>query len=376
MTTRAPISHGLTAGLVGLIVLVVLATRASAQSCDLSWTQIAGSGPAPTAREKHAMAYDSDRGAIVLFGGEVAPNYQGDTWEWDGNSWTQKFPESTPPARAHHAMAYDTANGVVVLFGGWDGSSFLNDTWEWDGTDWTEVCDQPPCAPPSARQDHKMVYDGVRRVVVLYGGYDGSALGDTWEWNGTTTTWTEQSPAATPGTRHVHAMAYDCSRAVVVLYGGAESDAGNTEGLKDTWEYDGSNWTQVCTNCPPGPRIHLTMAYDGARGRSVLFGGVNSTNSCDQYSDSWAWDGSTWVQVAGPGSGPDRRTSTAIAFDGCRARLVVFGGIHCRGGFQTELRSDTWSLGFAQCREDLNDDRVVNVLDLIQLLLKFGQACP
>ena len=33
-------------------------------------------------------------------------------------------------------MTWDDARGHVILFGGFDGSP-LGDTWSWDGTDWS-----------------------------------------------------------------------------------------------------------------------------------------------------------------------------------------------------------------------------------------------
>lgn len=65
------------------------------------------------ARSSHAMAYDSARGRVVLFGGQGSS----DTWEWDGNDWTLRSPNNSPPARSRHAMAYDSARQHVVLFG-------------------------------------------------------------------------------------------------------------------------------------------------------------------------------------------------------------------------------------------------------------------
>jgi hypothetical protein len=48
------------------------------------WTQRSGFGPAP--RGSHSMAYDSNRGRVVLFGGISADGrFFGDTWEWDGS---------------------------------------------------------------------------------------------------------------------------------------------------------------------------------------------------------------------------------------------------------------------------------------------------
>lgn len=42
-------------------------------------------------------------------------------------------------------MAYDESNKMVVLFGGWAGS-YLGDTWGWDGKKWTMVATTGPPA--------------------------------------------------------------------------------------------------------------------------------------------------------------------------------------------------------------------------------------
>jgi hypothetical protein len=72
-------------------------------------------------------------------------------------------------------------------------------------------------------------------------------------------------------------VAYDPDRQRVVLYGS------NSDPVRDTWEWDGATWTQVN---PPGnsPRVDwAAMAYDQARKRQVLFGGV--TQSAGQPGD-------------------------------------------------------------------------------------------
>jgi hypothetical protein len=77
-------------------------------------------------------------------------------------------------------MAYHAERGRTVLFGGGvvGGGEALADTWEWDGVSWT----QRAASGPSARVMSAMAYDGVRRVAVLYGGYDFvQAIGDTWD---------------------------------------------------------------------------------------------------------------------------------------------------------------------------------------------------
>ncbi|MEL6547066.1 MAG: hypothetical protein AAFQ82_20740, partial [Myxococcota bacterium] len=113
-----------------------------------------------------------------------------DTWEWgkwgmaddactqeDEYCWRKANPIQSPPARASHAMVYDKERQRVVLHGGQlADNSEANDTWEWDGQRWTEVTSTQ--LNPPARFAHGMVYDTARRQVVVFGG---SARRDTWE---------------------------------------------------------------------------------------------------------------------------------------------------------------------------------------------------
>lgn len=74
---------------------------------------------------EHAMVYDAGRDRPVMFGGGVAGpygcSYQNGTHEWTG-LWLDNLAPQNPPARKGHAMAYDSRRGRVVLYGG--------DTWE------------------------------------------------------------------------------------------------------------------------------------------------------------------------------------------------------------------------------------------------------
>ena len=135
-------------------------------------------------------------------------------------------------------MAYDSTRGKVVLFGGYGDSYLLNDTWEWDGSNWTLYT---PATKPSVRYYHAMTYDSVRCKVVLFGGSDGSNLNDTWEWDGTN--WTQRSPATTLSARSGHSMAYDSARGKVVLFGGSYYINFSNLNINDTWEWDGTTWT-------------------------------------------------------------------------------------------------------------------------------------
>ncbi len=102
------------------------------------WVQVATQGP--PLREMASMAYDSDRQVTVLFGGHdlnlQGSQILGDTWEFDGTNWAQRFPSNSPAARDEAQMVYDSNRHRSVLFGGQIISNGLFklslETWEWD----------------------------------------------------------------------------------------------------------------------------------------------------------------------------------------------------------------------------------------------------
>lgn len=90
------------------------------------------------------------------------------------------------------------------------------------------------------------------------------------------------------------------------------------------------------------------MAYDRARGVTVLFGGFSGSNLLN---DTWEWDGTTWAQ-ASPTTSPTARVLHAMAYDSTRGVTVLFGGAD--GG----LLGDTWELVFHDADHDgVCDDR-------------------
>jgi hypothetical protein len=106
--------------------------------------------------------------------------------------------------------------------------------------------------------------------------------------------------------------------------------------LGDTWEWDGSAWTQVADGGPPS-RLNPGMATIG--GKVVLFGG-DHTNVCvvscpESLSDTWTWDGTLWTEqhVAGPSP----RAELAMA--GFRGSVLLYGGVDSR---TEQIETDTW----------------------------------
>jgi len=238
-----------------------------------SWREVTPA-VSPCARWNHAMAYDSARRVVVLFGG-MADDPLGDTWEYDGRSWREVTPAASPPAGSDFGVAYDAAREVVVL-AGWDA------LWEYDGQTWAQAA----FAPAVQRLGREIVYDSARSVVVLAGGEQDAQGASTWEYDGQT--WVEtvaaehSAPAlAWPG------LAYDSGRRRVVLFGGR---AGNDVLSAATWEYDGTAWTEVTSERSPRARLSPGLAYDAARGVTMLFGGTGSDGHATVVlNDTWEY---------------------------------------------------------------------------------------
>jgi hypothetical protein len=76
-----------------------------------------------------ALAYDANLGAVVLFGGVAGPGKQsGDTWVWNGTNWKEIHLAGVPGARWNAGIVFDPGANGLLLFGGFSGAT-LGDTW-------------------------------------------------------------------------------------------------------------------------------------------------------------------------------------------------------------------------------------------------------
>ncbi len=138
-----------------------------------------------------------------------------------------------------------------------------------------------------------------------------------------------QSSASGPSARGGESLAYDSTRGRTVLFGGNNS---TSNFLSDTWEFDGTDWQQLQVS-GPSPRYLAPMAFDSLRGVSVLFGGYGFSS----ISDTWEWDGASWRRNFTAHS-PPWRDWTAMTYDSRRHVMVLFGGTAADGS----VLNDTW----------------------------------
>ena len=296
------------------------------------WTQKQNIGPSP--RYSQVMTYDSAKQRVLLFGGRTGENFLNDTWQWDGSDWTQ-VADTGPSPRFLSTMAYDSSREKAVLFGGYANSStitsILNDTWEWDGTEWTQVADTGPAAiglnekilnPPSPSSGYIMSYDSTRQKMMLFGGWNPNRThNDTWEWDGTE--WTQVADIG-PSSRGLYGMVYDTSQQKMVLFDGETGE---------TWQMTNNNWVKV-QDTGPGSVAWPIMVFS-AKG-IILFQSQTDPNF-PAFVKTWQWGGTFWKQKQD--IGPLPRSGYSMAFDTQRDRTVLFGGMN--GDFDY---GDTWEL--------------------------------
>jgi hypothetical protein len=340
---------GLTYPLLAAVQLELVVAPPPVTPEPVAWTETRETGPGP--RGGHAMAYDTDRRAIVLFGGHERDD---DVWEYDGSRWRDVRPLGSPWRRLNLPAVYHAATHRTVFFGGADYAGHdAGDTWTWDGRALVHVL--PPISPPG-RSWSSMAYDENRKRVVLFGGrgsggQDGSCTYDcdgTWEWDGTA--WKKKVGGPEPSPRWGAALAFDRERRRVVLFGGASNTgACGLNGCNDTWEWDGTVWVERKPRTAPTARYLGAMAYDRARKRIVLFGGAGESCPEKICGDTWEWDGSAWNRIETPRS-PPPRSHHAMVFDETRRKVVLYGGEHGGDGGATLWEWDgvRWTAG----RED------------------------
>ncbi len=142
--------------------------------------------------------------------------------------------------------------------------------------------------------------------------------------------WVKRNPAPAPTARYDHAMAYDTARGVTVLFGGEAMGTYTAE----TWEWDGGAWSRRFPANAPSGRTEHAMAYDSARGVTVLFGGY--LNDGTHSAETWEWDGINWSHRF-PSAAPTARRDHAMAYNSARGVTLLFGGYDANG-----FNDETW----------------------------------
>jgi hypothetical protein len=245
--------------------------------------------------------------------------------------WVKRTDVGSYGQRMHHAMAYDSDRGVTVFFGGeigqGDDREYFDDTQEYDGTNWVRTL--PSFPRPPSRSMHAMAYDPIRKHIVLYGGHraDGPAFGDTWIYTreGAIGKWTPSDQGI--GTVAGHAMVWYPPRQVVMMQGGTDRVFNPTINPSHPFggpaEWDGSAWKKLAFSSPG--EYGLAMVFDGARNLAVAYGGFGGEDESIPTDGFYEYTFETGWRTRG--RGPSARAYAAMAYDERRQRVVMVGGV-------------------------------------------------
>jgi hypothetical protein len=317
-----------------LMALVALGLVMGATTPAVS-DQAAVPAGAPSPRSGMEMAMDAN-GNVVLFGGQRPSDLHifGDTWTWDGNTWTERHPADSPSPRCCYALAYDAGRGQTFLVGGCDLSQCFSDTWTWDGSTWTE---QHPAHPPAiVTYSPTLAYDAARGEVVLSSDSTTDENLTTWVWDGVD--WIVQAPLSRPPFSLDGALAYQADRQRVVHFGG-EYDIFETMFYRDdTWVWNGGDWKHVFLAVHPKARGRAGFAFDEVTGQTLLFGGCCRPGF---FGDTWVWGGAQWRRL-NPTHHPLPRERPAMVWDTVRQQIILFGGNDAPQGYYREF-GDLWT---------------------------------
>lgn len=239
----------------------------------------------------------------------------------DQPAWSSFSPGTSPSGRWHASAIWDSVNARLIVYGGYNGSN-LGDVWSFSlGTGaWTQL--SPSGTPPAARHKHSAIYDPVRHRMVICGG---SAGNDVWALSlGASPAWTQMSTSGSgPSNAYDHVAIYDRHRDQMVV----RTPDGYTYKLtfsNNTWSYITSGGLPVFQG-PSG-------IYDPVNQRMIVFGGYDYATPpgyCligvfpDVYALSLSAQNPTWTYV---GQAPNSFFDAVPIYDPQCHRMIVFGG--------------------------------------------------
>ena len=269
--------------------------------CALQWTRPSlGLKGGPSARFGHAAVYDSTDNRMVVFGGaqgvaspppclndvyvlEYATGIGGTT------SWIRLIPTGGAPApRYGHTAVYDPNGNAMIVFGGNNCSStYYNDVWVLknanslgDTPAWVQLSPSGPTPP--VRAFSSAVYDETNNRMIVFGGFNGSYLGDLWvltNANGTggTPGWLQLTPSGSPSPRSGHSAVYDAADNRMIVFGGTTGKGA----LGETWVLASANglvgtpsWDPLVPGSENAPRrAYHSAIYDPGSNKMIIFGG-------------------------------------------------------------------------------------------------------
>lgn len=235
-------------------------------------------------------------------------------------------------------------DNTFFVFGGRNGnanSTTHNALFKYDGTSFTTLtADTTAAGFPQARGGAAVAWNFTTNRLVVFGGDSGTGLvgttaipvtllGDTWEFDPATNTWTDVTPVAgSPSARRFSSMTWDPSTGGMILFGGEDAITSPlTTPRNDSWLFLSGVWIPLSpTTTPPGRRLHSLVTRRDIGDVIMVAGDDASVTPQVRHLDVWRWDGQNWSSVPTNGTIPHGTTAAQAVYDELRQRLVITGG--------------------------------------------------
>jgi hypothetical protein len=275
-----------------------------------------------------------DRLLILLRGGSriwTVRRGPTDDWEFAGGGTVDV------PSHPYGVFAFDPRTRAGYVFGGAGSvmASELGDLWRFtlDDTDhvtWTRLF--PDGDSPSPRWGGYSVYDPRRHRIVLFGGWAGHVVDDTWELLLDPPIHWHQLPVrgTPPSGRYWGSAVYDSRRDAMIVNGGLLGYLWDRQLTDETWILsfaDGDVWEPLqAFGSAPSPRYLHSAIYDPKRDRMLVFWGYAYNGGRNDCSELDLADGPAWRSYQAIGVVPQSRGEFAAVYDSVRDAALCMGG--------------------------------------------------
>jgi N-acetylneuraminic acid mutarotase len=305
----------------------------SGGECVDAWEPTGTTG-APEARAQHVAVWTGSQ--MIVWGGangdcdtcttNTGAMYDPETYEWVPTSLV----DVPTPRRLARAVWTGTQ---MVVWGGYNGGAVgTGGVFDPATNSWTPIS---MTTAPSARYGHAAVWTGTEMIV--WGGTDGTTrLLDGARYNPQTNQWV--AIASTSPGRDFHSAVYVDDE--MWIYGGQGNDGTDPNAylppvsgaVVGGWKYSrtGNTWDVLSptTNQPTGRTLHTAVAIGS---QMIVWGGFNGT---DFLSTGARYDATGWIATLPQNEPVGRRNHTAVAM-GTPEVMVVWGGEGAAGALDS-----------------------------------------
>ena len=252
-----------------------------------------------------------------------------------GRAWTQLVNVAPGPSpREDHTWTLLDDGTVAYLFGGRGAAgAVLGDLWQYDlFTDtWTEL--HPSGDGPAARFGHTATWVPDLGRVVVWSGQGARFFDDIWAYNPMANAWEElPSLGAVPEARYGSCASLGPDGELWISHGFTADDGRFAD--TRSYNFESGTWTDrtPTTGDLPVSRC-LHDCYWSSAGKLILYGG--QTTGVQSLGDLWSLDpAAAWTRAPDPSVRERNLYGLAVGPDGA----VVFGG----GSLDKGFLDDTW----------------------------------